>query len=176
MTWSIARPIAKRASAAGAALLAVGLVFSACSAAAPAPSAPAATAAARYAPQQRAFTVSVVPLAVHEEQDTLDYLKADFAKGGVLDGKEVYGMSPSSLTVYEGDTVTIHWVNPADDEHPIVISGGLASFTLKGQSTIDVKLTAAKPGLYTIQCVLPEHAPFMNGQLVVLPASFAPLP
>ncbi len=132
--------------------------------------------AASYQPHARNFTVSVVPLAVGEQAGLFDYLKSDFAPGGLLDGKEIYGMNPSSLTVYEGDTVTIHWVNPADDEHPITVSGGLsASIDLKGQSTADMTLVASQVGIFAIQCVMPEHAPYMNGQLIVLPAAFAPV-
>jgi plastocyanin len=152
----------------GAALL-VGAFLTACGGTA-APSA----AAQRYAPQDRSFTVTLVPLATHEQEGTFDYLKEDFAKGGILDGKEVYGMSPSNLTVYQGDRVTIHFINPADDEHPIAASGLNAAVDVKGQSTADMTFVANKAGLFQIACTLPEHAPYMNGQLVVLPDSDAP--
>ena len=134
----------------------------------------AQTSSAHYTPQDRSFTVTLVPLQVHEQQSTFDFLKEDFAKGGLLDGKEVYGMSPSGLTVYQGDRVTIHWVNPADDEHPIAAPGLNAAVDVKGQSTADMTFVASKAGLFQIACTLPEHAPYMNGQLVVLPDSAAP--
>jgi plastocyanin len=35
----------------------------------------------------------------------LPFLKGDFAKGGVLEGKEVYAFSPSTITVIVGDTI-----------------------------------------------------------------------
>ena len=58
-----------------------------------------------YAPQTRNVTITTVPLLVKEQQAVLPFLKEDFAKGGVLDGKEVYAFSPSTVTVIEGDTV-----------------------------------------------------------------------
>ena len=51
--------------------------------------------------------VTTVPLLVHEQRKTFPFLAAAFAKGGVLDGKEVYAFSPSTITVVEGDTITL---------------------------------------------------------------------
>ena len=175
MSGLLARVLGARASRTAGVAAAVGIVLAACSGAATPQATP--SAAPQYQPQARTFTVTVVPLAVHEQADMLDYLKADFAKGGLLDGKEVYGMSPSSLTVYQGDTVTIHLVNPADDDHQIALAGGLsASVHVDGKSAADLKFVASKAGLFTIECVTPEHFPFMNGELVVLPAALGPQP
>ena len=55
----------------------------------------------RYSPQIRTITITTVPLLVKEQQGVLPFLKEDFAKGGVLDGKEVYAFSPSTVTVVE---------------------------------------------------------------------------
>jgi hypothetical protein len=41
---------------------------------------------------------------VKEAAKVYPFLPPDFAKGGVLDGTEVYAFSPSTLTVVEGDT------------------------------------------------------------------------
>src|SRR5213596_1332356 len=54
--------------------------------------------ARRYTPTARAITITTVPLLVKEEQTVLPFLKEDFAKGGMLEGKEVYGFSPSTIT------------------------------------------------------------------------------
>ncbi len=77
----------------------------------------------------------MVPLQVHEMQQILPFLKKDFAKGGVLAGKEVYGMAPSTLVVYQGDTVHLTIVNPEDDAHTIVFPDPGVTVTVKGQST-----------------------------------------
>jgi hypothetical protein len=58
-----------------------------------------------YTPRTRQFTVTTVPLLVKELAPTYPFLAKDFAKGGVLDGKEVYAFEPSTLTVYAGDTL-----------------------------------------------------------------------
>src|SRR5438093_620529 len=50
-----------------------------------------------YKPVTRTFIVTTVPLLVHEQTGQFDYLGQDFAKGGLLDGKEVWGFSPSTL-------------------------------------------------------------------------------
>src|SRR5437667_4998995 len=69
-----------------------------------------------YVPRARDLTVTTVPLLVKEARTLYPFLAADFARGGVLEGKEVYAFSPSTLTVVEGDTVHFTFVNPEDDE------------------------------------------------------------
>ena len=147
-------------------LMAAGLVLgagllSACS--------PAAASGSAYKPQERDFTISIVPLAVHEQQAQMGFLKDDFAKGGLLDGKEIYGASPSSITVYQGDTVKIDFVNPADDPHPIALTDFGKTADLKGKSTTTLTFVASKVGVFKWACTLPEHAPYMWGEVVVLP-------
>ena len=75
---------------------ALALVTLACT-----PSTPAS--ATVYRPRARDITVTTVPLLVREGQSIYPFLKSDFARGGVLDGKEVYAFVPSTLTVVEGD-------------------------------------------------------------------------
>jgi plastocyanin len=137
--------------------------------------APAATTAA-YHPQSRDFVVTTVPLLVHEQATTFGFLQEDFAKGGLLDGKEVYGFYPSTLVVYAGDTVRLTVVNPEDDPHTFTISSPVLSVNIevKGQATASGSFVASQPGIYTFLCAEPEHAPYMWGQLIVLPASDAP--
>jgi len=115
----------------------------------------------------------MVPFMVHEMQGTLPFLKKDFAAGGVLYNKEVYGMYPSTLVVYQGDTVRLDFINPEDDEHIIAFAGLAGSVTVKGLSRASLSFVARMPGTYTFACVLPEHAPFMWGEIVVLPDSDA---
>ena len=131
------------------------------------------TAAGSYRAQTRDFTVIGVPLLVHEQASMLDYLNADFAKGGLLDGKEVYGFLPSTLVVYQGDTVHLTLVNPADDDHTFTISELNLSVTMKGQSASPATFVASKVGVFSYVCAESEHMPFMWGQLIVLPDSAA---
>src|SRR5262249_4406143 len=48
-------------------------------------------ASTSYRPVTRSFVVTTVPLLVHEQTGEFDYLNQDFAKGGTLEGKEVWG-------------------------------------------------------------------------------------
>jgi uncharacterized cupredoxin-like copper-binding protein len=130
--------------------------------------------APQYAPQTRTMTIIEVPLVVHEMQDTLDYLKVDFAAGGVLEGKEIYGFYPSTITVYKGDTLNLTIVNPADDDHTFTMTGMAAVDSVtKGRSVNKLSFVAKQAGIFTFYCNEPEHAPYMWGQLVVLPDSQA---
>jgi plastocyanin len=127
-------------------------------------------AAPGYTPQVRDFTVTTVPLVVHEMQGVEPFLKADFAQGGVLYKHEIYGYYPSTLSVYQGDTVRITIVNVEDDPH-ITVFPGLAAEAImtKGRSTAHISFVAKKAGVYTFRCIEPEHEPYMYGQIVVLP-------
>src|SRR5262245_25842726 len=79
--------------------------------------APAAAAPAASAPTTRQLPIMMVPVLTHEYAGFLDYLTAAFAKGGMLDGKEVFGFYPSHLSAYAGDTLELTCYNPADDPH-----------------------------------------------------------
>ncbi len=125
-----------------------------------------APTAARYQPRTRELTVTTVPLLVKEQQSVLPFLKADFAKGGVLDGKEVYGFLPSSLTVVEGDTIHFTFINPEDDQHSFVLPDLVVQ--LPPQQTTYATYIAKRAGVYPFVCSVPSHLPMMAGQLVVL--------
>lgn len=127
-----------------------------------------------YAAQTREFTISIVPLVTHEQQSYADYLQKDFAPGGVLDGKEIYGYNPSTFTVYQGDTVNITWVNPTDDTHINVIPDFAVNVSQDGESTAHSTFVANKVGTFTFLCAEAEHSPYMAGQIVVLPDSDGP--
>jgi plastocyanin len=137
--------------------------------------APVASTRSAYRPRSRNATITTVPLLVHEQARTFPFLERDFAHGGVLDGKEVYGYSPSTLVVYLGDTLRIAIANPEDDAHTFVIDDPVerTGVAVAPQTTTNVTIIARAPGIYSFHCTVPAHQPFMVGQLIVLapPAS-----
>jgi len=134
----------------------------------------AANTASTYAPQTRDLVVTAVPLLVHEQAGFFDYLNKAFGKGGMLEGKEVWAFSPNTLTVYQGDTVHVTVVNPGDDPHTFTISEVNFSMKVRGQSQREGSFVVPSAGLYKFFCSIPEHMPYMWGNLVVLPDSDAP--
>lgn len=136
----------------------VGLVAIAACAGAPPPPA--------YSPRARDVTITTVPLLVKEQAGVLPFLKEDFAKGGVLDGKEVYGFSPSTVTVVAGDTIHFTFINPEDDLHSFVLPDLVVS--LPPQKTTTATYVAKRAGIYPFVCSVQSHLPMMSGQLVVL--------
>ena len=126
-------------------------------------------AASAYVPQARHITVTTVPLLVKEQQNVLPFLKEDFSKGGVLDGKEVYAFSPSSITVVEGDTIRFTLINPEDDDHSFVLPD--LAVPLPPKKSVDTMYVARHAGIFPIVCAVQSHLPMMSGQLVVLPAA-----
>ena len=122
-----------------------------------------------YKPRTREIAVTTVPLLVREAQTVYPFLKPAFAKGGVLDGKEVYGFSPSTITVVEGDTIHLTLINPEDDLHSFVLPD--FAVALPGGKTTQATYVARRAGIFRILCSVPSHLPMMSGQLVVLPAA-----
>lgn len=122
-----------------------------------------------YVPQTRHITVTTVPLLVKEQQTVLPFLKEDFAKGGILDGKEVYAFSPSTITVVEGDTVRFTLINPEDDDHSFVLPD--FAVALPPQTSTDTTYVARRAGIFPFVCAVQSHLPMMSGQLVVLSAA-----
>ena len=141
--------------------------------------------AVSYQPRTRELTVTTVPMLVKEGRTVYPFLATDFASGGVLEGKEVYAFSPSTLTVVEGDTVHFTFVNPEDDEHwfflPDCTEEDKESFVLPdctvrlpGQTRTHATYVARHAGIYPFMCTVVRHVPMMQGQLVVLsPAAVA---
>ena len=121
---------------------------------------------AGYRPMARAITVTTVPLLVKEQAKLFPFLPAAFAKGGVLEGKEVYAFSPSTITVVEGDTIHFSFVNPEDDDHSFVLPD--LAVPLPGGKTTTATYVAKRAGIYPILCAVQSHLPMMSGQLVVL--------
>ena len=127
---------------------------------------PARSRPPAYTPHTRYVTVTTVALMVKEDAKVLPFLQKDFAKGGVLEGKEVYGFEPSTITVAAGDTIRFHFVNPEDDEHNFVLPDFFVK--LPGQAVVDTTYVPKGPGIYDFACAIPAHLPMMHGQLVVL--------
>jgi uncharacterized cupredoxin-like copper-binding protein len=129
----------------------------------------AGPSASTYLPRTRAFTVTTVPLLVKEQRSTFPFLAQAFAKGGTLDGKEVYAFSPSTITVVEGDTLHLTLINPEDDLHSFVLPD--FSVVLPPNKTTEATYVAKQAGIFPIVCSVASHLPMMSGQLVVLAAS-----
>jgi plastocyanin len=157
-------------------LLVFAAIGAACAGTAPARARP------RYVPRTRELTVTTVPLLVRESQRVYPFLARDFAPRGVLEGKEVYAFSPSTLTVVEGDTVHFTLVNPEDDVHSFVlpdcVEDEVGSFVppdcgvqLPAQQVTHATYVARRAGVYPILCTVARHLPMMSGQLVVIPAA-----
>jgi plastocyanin len=126
----------------------------------------APSARAAYTPRTRAVTITTVPLLVKEQAALFPFLKQDFAKGGVLDGKEVYAFSPSTITVVEGDTIRFTFINPEDDVHSFVLPD--LAVPLPPQKVTTAMYVAKRRGIYPFVCSVASHLPMMSGQLVVL--------
>jgi len=122
-----------------------------------------------YVPHVRTLTVTTVPLLVREQQTVFPFLRESFAKGGVLDGREVYAFSPSTVVVVVGDTIHFTFVNPEDDPHSFVLPDFAVS--LRGQTTTTATYVAKRAGIFPIVCAIQGHLPMMSGQLIVLAAS-----
>lgn len=101
-----------------------------------------------------------------ESINTYPFLKPAFANGGVLEGKEVYAFSPSTLTVVEGDTIHFTFINPEDDLHSFVLPDFFVS--LPGGKRVDTTYVVRHAGIFPFLCSVPNHLPMMSGQLVVL--------
>jgi plastocyanin len=125
-----------------------------------------------YTPRTRELTVTTVPLLVKEGQTVYPFLKPDFAKGGVLEGKEVYGFSPSTLTVVEGDTIHFTFINPEDDLHSFVLPD--LAVALPPQQVTRATYVARHAGVFPFMCSVASHLPMMWGQLVVLQSGSLP--
>lgn len=119
-----------------------------------------------YTPRARTITITTVPQLVREQQRVFPFLTKDFAKGGVLDGKEVYAFSPSTVTVVEGDTIHFVFINPEDDIHSFVLPDFAVS--LPAQHTTEATYVATHAGIFPFTCAIQSHLPMMWGQLVVL--------
>jgi plastocyanin len=118
-------------------------------------------------PRSREIIITTVPLLTKELATTYPFLKKDFAKGGVLDAKELYEFMPSTITVNQGDTLRLTFINPEDDPHSFVLTD--LSVSIAGQSVTHATYVARLSGIFDFVCAIPAHMPMMRGQLIVLP-------
>src|SRR3954463_9401567 len=117
-------------------------------------------------PRSREIVITTVPLLTKELAATYPFLGKDFAKGGILDGKEVYEFMPNTITVGEGDTLQLTFVNPEDDAHSFVMRG--LSVSIPAQTISHATYVARDAGIFAFVCPVPTPLPMMRGQLVVL--------
>jgi len=129
--------------------------------------------ATHYTPQGRDFSIAAVPLLVHEQASQYDFLKKAFASKGLLDGKEVWGFSQSSLVVYQWDAVDVTLVNPGNDPHTFTITELNVNVPMPAQTQTSAKFVAMKVGTFKFFCAEAEHSPYMAGTITVLPDSAA---
>ena len=122
-----------------------------------------------YVPRSRNITITTVPLMVKEQSRVLPFLAEDFAKRGVLEGKEVYAFVPSTITVVAGDTIHFTLINPEDDAHSFVLPD--LAVSLPGMKTTSATYVARRAGIFPFVCAIQGHLPMMSGQLVVLSAA-----
>src|SRR3954471_8282382 len=121
---------------------------------------------AREPARSRDIVITTVPLLTKELARVYPFLKADFSPKGVLEGKEVYEFMPSTITVNEGDTLRLTFINPEDDAHSFVMTD--LSVAIPGESVTHATYVARRAGLFDFVCAIPTHSPMMRGQLVVL--------
>jgi len=69
--------------------------------------------------------------------------------------------------------VNLTLVNPEDDAHTFTVPDLNINVVMKGQSSTKTSFVVSKPGIYQFVCAEAEHAPYMWGQIVVLPAPSA---
>lgn len=80
---------------------------------------------------------------------------------------ETYRWLPSTVTVAEGDRVTLEILGINGASHPTQIEGYNLDFEVKRGQLTTVKFTADDPGIFRFRCKV--HQPAMTGTLVVLP-------
>ncbi len=132
-------------------------------------------AQSKYAPQTRDIVVATVPLVIHEQDKMQPGLKDVFGPKGVLKDKEVYGFTPDTIIVYQGDKVNLTAVNPQpDDRHTFTLREYKIDLNLPPNTSAKTSFVASKVGIFPFFCDIGEHMPYMYGTLVVLPGSAAP--
>lgn len=119
--------------------------------------------------QGRHLVIAMVPVLTHEFQTFLPYLKNAFAKGGLLDGKELFCFLPAHVAAYAGEVITFDIYNPADDPHTMTFLSLQKTVDVPGHAKATLTLPPLRAGIYDFACLEAEHEPFMWGQLTILP-------
>ena len=130
-----------------------------------------------YKPQTRTIEMVTIQELIGEFAnipDLKDEIDTALAPNGPLGGHEVYGWYPSALTVYQGDTVILDIHNAQGDEHIFSLPDlGITGTHIPPDSAVKVTFKASKLGVFQYLCSVPEHSPWMQGFLTVLPDSDA---
>ncbi len=130
-----------------------------------------------YKPQTRNIEMVTIQELIGEFAnipDLKDEIDAALAPNGPLGGHEVYGWYPSAITVYQGDTVVLDIHNAQGDEHMFSLPDfGITGTHIPPDSAVKVTFKASKLGTFQYFCSVPEHTPWMQGFLTVLPDSDA---
>lgn len=129
-----------------------------------------------YTPQTRHFQMVTIQELIGEFAnipDLKDEIDTALKPGGPTDGHEVYAWDPNALTVYQGDTVDLAISNAQGDEHIFVLPEFNVNTPIPPDSSVDVSFKASKVGVFQYICGVPEHQPWMQGFLTVLPDSDA---
>jgi hypothetical protein len=127
---------------------------------------PAEAPRIQYVPRGRDITITTVPLLSRELTHTYPFLAQDFGPTGMMPGKEVYAFVPNSITVVEGDTLRLQFINPEDDPHSFILPDLVVA--LPGQAVTRAVYVARHRGVFSFTCSVAAHLPSMWGQLVVL--------
>jgi plastocyanin len=77
-----------------------------------------------------------------------------------------FTFAPDQIVVYQGDTVTLHFLGVQGPHHVITVDG-VGTFPLDRGQIHTVSFTADKPGTITYWCHV--HPPSMVGEILVLP-------
>ena len=75
--------------------------------------------------------------------------------------------APSEITVYQGDQVTLNFIDVQGPEHMITVDGIAPEFDIHRGEMKTITFTADKVGTIDYYCSM--HKPNMRGQIVVLP-------
>ena len=78
-----------------------------------------------------------------------------------------YMFAPEEITVYQGDQVTLNFVDVQGPEHMITVSGIAPEFDIHRGEMKTIAFTADKVGTIDYYCSM--HQPNMRGEIVVLP-------
>lgn len=78
-----------------------------------------------------------------------------------------YMFAPEEITVYQGDQVTLNFVDVQGPEHMITVDGISPEFDIHRGEMKTATFTADKVGTIDYYCSM--HEPNMRGQIIVLP-------
>lgn len=125
-----------------------------------------------YVPQTRTIQMVTVQTLIGEFAN-IPGLKAEendaLKPGGPTGGREVYSWDPSTLIVYQGDTVVLEIHNAQHDLHIFDLPAFNIAQPIKPDGVATVSFKASKLGTFRFDCGVAAHQPWMQGWLTVLP-------